>query len=120
MSNFFIKGNKTVTVLPTNGRAKFFAFGIPNYTNLGDQAVSLASRKYIEKEFPEYEYIEILEENNDEGIEAVKKIITSQDIVSFVGGGNMGSLYTDHESARRKVFSTFINNLTISFPESIN
>ncbi|OIL70726.1 general stress protein [Oenococcus oeni] len=120
MSNFFIKGNKTVTVLPTNGRAKFFAFGIPNYTNLGDQAVSLASRKYIEKEFSEYEYIEILEENNDEGIEAVKKIITSQDIVSFVGGGNMGSLYTDHESARRKVFSTFINNLTISFPESIN
>lgn len=46
MSNFFIKGNKTVTVLPTNGRAKFFAFGIPNYTNLGDQAVSSFTEIY--------------------------------------------------------------------------
>ena len=32
----------------------------------------------------------------------------------------MGSLYTDHESARRKVFATFVNNLTISFPQSIH
>ncbi len=120
MSDFFIETTKADKVLPTNSRPKFFALGIPSYTNLGDQAVSLAQRKYIENEFPEYQYIEILEDDNDEGIEAVKKIITSQDIVSFVGGGNMGSLYTNHEAARRKVFSTFVNNLTISFPQSIH
>lgn len=120
MSDFFIETTKADKVLPTNSRPKFFAFGIPSYTNLGDQAVSLAQREYIENEFPEYQYIEILEDDNDQGIEAVKKIITSQDIVSFVGGGNMGSLYTNHESARRKVFSTFVNNLTISFPQSIH
>ncbi|MDN6900683.1 general stress protein [Oenococcus sicerae] len=120
MPRFFIETTKSVSTLPTNSRPKFFAFGIPDYTNLGDQAVSLASRKYIETEFPEFQYIEILEDDNDAGIEAVEKIITSQDVVSFVGGGNMGSLYTEHESARRKVFSTFVNNLTISFPQSIH
>ena len=120
MPNYFVETTKAVSVLPINSRPKFFAFGIPSYTNLGDQAVSLASRKYVEAEFPEFQYIEILEDDNDQGIEAVKQIITSQDIVSFVGGGNMGSLYTDHESARRKVFATFVNNLTISFPQSIH
>lgn len=32
----------------------------------------------------------------------------------------MGNLYHNHEEARRKVFSTFVNNLTISFPQSIH
>lgn len=120
MTDFYIETTKADKTLPINSRPKFFAFGIPSYTNLGDQAVSLAQRAYIEHEFPEFQYIEILEEDNDAGIEAVKKIITSQDIVSFVGGGNMGNLYLDRERARRKVFSTFVNNLTISFPQSIH
>ncbi|MFT8469899.1 MAG: polysaccharide pyruvyl transferase family protein [Oenococcus sp.] len=120
MPDFFIETTKAVSVLPTNSRPKFFMFGVPSYTNMGDQAVSLAARKYIEAEFPEFEYIEIMEDDNESGIAAVEKIITSQDIVAFVGGGNMGSLYTDHETARRAVFSTFVNNLTISFPQSIH
>ena len=32
----------------------------------------------------------------------------------------MGNLYLNHERARRKVFSTFTDNLTISFPQSIH
>ncbi len=95
-------------------------FGVPSYTNLGDQAISLAERKYIEAEFPDYQYIEIVEEDDDAAIPVVKQYITKQDIVAFTGGGNMGNLYLDHERARRKVFSTFTDNLTISFPQSIH
>ncbi|KRN11066.1 polysaccharide pyruvyl transferase family protein [Liquorilactobacillus mali] len=119
MVEFYIK-NEVTHELPSNDLPKFYSFGVPTYTNLGDQAVSLAQKKYIEREFPEYQFIEILEDDNDEGIEIVKKAIRPGDIVSFVGGGNMGSLYTDHEEARRKVFSTFVDNLTISFPQSMH
>ncbi|MFT8424548.1 MAG: polysaccharide pyruvyl transferase family protein [Liquorilactobacillus sp.] len=119
MVEFYI-GTEVINELPVNRLPKFYSFGVPTYTNLGDQAVSLAQKKYIEREFPEYQFIEILEDDNDEGIEVVKKAIRPGDIVSFVGGGNMGSLYTDHEEARRKVFATFVDNLTISFPQSIH
>ncbi|GEN95400.1 polysaccharide pyruvyl transferase family protein [Pediococcus ethanolidurans] len=120
MANFYINPNNVVHELPKNNQPKFFMFGVPSYTNLGDQAISLAERKYIEAEFPDYQYIEIVEEDDDAAIPVVKQCITKQDIVAFTGGGNMGNLYLNHERARRKVFSTFTDNLTISFPQSIH
>lgn len=119
MPDFFIETQKASVNLPLNGRAKVFMFGVPSYSNMGDQAVSLAERKYFENEFPDYQYIEIMDYDNAAAIKAVQKIITSQDIVAYTGGGNMGSLYTNIEQDRRKVFASFINNLTISFPQSI-
>ena len=120
MTDFFIETKKASPELPQNDRPKMFMFGVPSYTNMGDQAVSLASRIFFKKEFPEYQYIEIMDYDNEAGISAVKEIISKQDIVGYVGGGNMGSLYTDIEKDRRDVFSTFTENLTISFPQSIH
>lgn len=120
MVNYYVTADHAQTTLPATTGPKFFAFGTPNYTNLGDQAVSLAQRRYIEQEFPAYTYIEILEEDNEAAIKAVQAVIQPQDIVSYVGGGNMGNLYLDHEQARRRVFETFTENLTISFPQSIH
>lgn len=68
----------------------------------------------------EYQYIEILEEDDDYAIPIVQEHLQPSDIIAFTGGGNMGNLYHNHEEARRKVFSTFVNNLTISFPQSIH
>lgn len=120
MADFFIETKESSAQLPQNAKPKMFMFGVPSYTNMGDQAVSLASRIFFEKEFPNCQYIEIMDYDNEAGIKAVKEIITKQDIVGYVGGGNMGNLYTDIEEDRRAVFSTFVDNLTISFPQSIH
>ncbi|MCT0000836.1 polysaccharide pyruvyl transferase family protein [Weissella cibaria] len=120
MANFYVNPTEITHDIPDNDRPKFYMFGVPSYTNMGDQAVSLAERKYIENEFSEYQYIEVLEEDDDEAIPVVKKHLHPQDIIAFTGGGNMGNLYPTHEEARRKVFSTFTDNLTISFPQSIH
>ena len=120
MANFYIDTITVAHELPNNDRPKFYMFGVPSYTNMGDQAVALAERKYIENEFPEYQYIEIIEEDGDAAIPVVKKHLQPRDIIAFTGGGNMGNLYHNHEEARRKVFSTFTDNLTISFPQSIH
>ena len=53
MANFYVNTTEVVHKLPNNDRPKFYMFGVPSYTNMGDQAVSLAERKYIENEFPE-------------------------------------------------------------------
>ena len=74
MANFYIDTTEVVHEIPQNDRPKFYMFGVPRYTNMGDQAVSLAERKYIENEFPNYQYIEIIEEDGDEAIPVVQRI----------------------------------------------
>ncbi|PLR95862.1 polysaccharide pyruvyl transferase family protein [Bacillus sp. T33-2] len=103
----------------TNDKRKFFLFGSPSYTNIGDQAITYATEKFIRNHFPYYEYIEIMDYANDEGIELVKEIINDNDIVGYVGGGNLGSLYLDIEEDRRKVFESFKDYKTISLPQSV-
>ncbi|QEA59776.1 general stress protein [Leuconostoc koreense] len=120
MANFYIDTTAVVHKIPQTSRPRFYMFGVPSYTNMGDQAVSLAERKYIENEFPNYQYIEIIEEDADEAIPVVQENLHKDDVIAFTGGGNMGNLYHNHEAARRKVFSTFVDNLTISFPQSIH
>src|SRR5699024_2712275 len=78
MANFYIDTITVAHELPNNDRPKFYMFGVPSYTNMGDQAVALAERKYIENEFPEYQYIEIIEEDDDEAIPVVKKIYSQR------------------------------------------
>lgn len=118
MANFYINRTLIVDELPIDGRPKFYMFGINNYTNMYDQAIALAEMMYIENEFPDYEYVEIMSEV-DEVIPIIKKNLQPQDIIAFTGGSTMGNLYSKDEEARRKVFSTFTDNLNISFPQSI-
>ena len=92
MANFYIDTITVAHELPNNDRPKFYMFGVPSYTNMGDQAVALAERKYIENEFPEYQYIEIIEEDDDAAIPVVQKNLQPKDIIAFTGGGNMGNL----------------------------
>jgi exopolysaccharide biosynthesis predicted pyruvyltransferase EpsI len=103
----------------TNSKRKVFMFGSPSYTNIGDQAIAYAIEKFVTNHFPYYEYVEIMDYANDEGIDFVKEIIQEDDIVCYTGGGNLGSLYLDIEEDRRKVFESFKDYKTISLPQSI-
>ncbi|GBG95872.1 general stress protein 30 [Ligilactobacillus salitolerans] len=105
--------------LPRN-QQRFFMFGIPTYNNLGDQMIGFAQKLFFQRYFPQLQYIEITEPQTDQAIAELLPEVRSSDMVGFIGGGNIGSYYLNHERARRKVFGTFVNNLTISFPQSVN
>lgn len=99
---------------------RFFMFGIPTYNNLGDQMIGFAQKLFFRRNFPQLLYIEITEPQTDQAIAELQKQLRPSDMIGFIGGGNVGSYYLNHERARRKVFSTFIDNLTVSFPQSVN
>jgi len=98
---------------------RVYMFGVPTYNNLGDQAINEAQRRFFKKNFPEMIFIEILETQTYQAIEELLPLLRPEDIIAYTGGGNLGSLHTEHEEPRRKVFSTFVNNKTISFPQSV-
>ncbi|GAA3023598.1 polysaccharide pyruvyl transferase family protein [Tetragenococcus solitarius] len=98
---------------------RIYVFGVPTYNNLGDQAINEAQRRFFTRNFPEMVYIEITEPQTDQAIEELLPLLRSDDMIAYTGGGNIGSLHTEHEVPRRKVFSTFVNNKTFSFPQSV-
>ncbi len=99
---------------------KVVLIGVPHHNNLGDHAITIAERKYIEDNFKEYQYYEISEETLERCIDRVKKYICDDDILFFHGGGNLGDEYLYIEEGRRKVVQLFPNNTIIFFPQTMH
>lgn len=96
-----------------------YIFLAADYGNLGDVAITYAQTKFL-KEHSDYQVIEIPISESLEGLWFVKENIKSGDIVTTVGGGNMGDLYDQIEFIRQLTFSFFPNNKIISFPQTFD
>lgn len=98
---------------------KVILMGIPHHNNLGDNAIVVAEKKYIEDYFKEYQYYEISEEALENCVDKAKEYINDDDIIFLHGGGNLGDEYLYVEEGRRKVIQLFPNNIIIIFPQTI-
>jgi pyruvyl transferase EpsI len=111
--DFVIKKNRT-------NSKRVYIFLAADYGNLGDVAITYAQHKFLQHNFPDYIITEIPISKTIAGISTVKKIINPYDIVTIVGGGNLGNLYPIIESFRQSVINNFKNNKIISFPQTID
>ncbi|MEH7115783.1 polysaccharide pyruvyl transferase family protein [Neobacillus niacini] len=90
-----------------------------DYGNLGDIAITHAQIKFLSKHFPNYKIIKVDVEDTYKLIN-LKKFIHSNDIITIIGGGNMGNLYENYENRRKFIIHLFPDNKIISFPQSID
>ncbi len=104
----------------TNSKNKIFYMMQPTYGNIGDQAIQIATKKFLLLYFKEFEIIDYNLEETFRVLPSIKKQIKKNDIVVLQGGGNFGTLYSSCERARRKIVKELHNNLVISMPVSIN
>lgn len=102
----------------TNQRV--YVFLAADYGNLGDVAISYAQSEFLKARFPDAEIVEIPISKTLSGIKAVRKAIKCDDIITMVGGGNMGDMYDDIEFLRELVVVSFRRNKIISFPQTID
>lgn len=98
---------------------KAILMGVPHHNNLGDNAITIAEKQYINDNFKEYKYYEISEETLEKCVDKVKEYISENDIIFLHGGGNLGDEYLYVEEGRRKVIQVFPNNTIILFPQTI-
>lgn len=103
-----------------NTQKRMFIFLAADYGNLGDVAITYAQHKFLSTTFSSYHITEIPISQTLNGLEYVRRIIKEDDIVTTVGGGNMGDLYEQIENFRQLVFEYFPNNKIISFPQTID
>ncbi|PLS01102.1 polysaccharide pyruvyl transferase family protein [Neobacillus cucumis] len=90
-----------------------------DYGNLGDIAITHAQINFLRDHFPRHKIIPIHVDDFFMIIK-LKKLINDVDIITIIGGGNMGDLYEGLESYRRYIIHLFPNNKIISFPQSIH
>ena len=102
-----------------NGK-KIFIFLAADYGNLGDVAITYAQHKFLSEKFSDYVTTEIPISRTLKGIEYVRRIIKPDDIITTVGGGNMGDLYVHIENFRQLVIQSFPNNKLIAFPQTVD
>lgn len=98
---------------------KIFLLMTPSYGNLGDQAIEIATCKYLEDYFNEYQIVKVHLEDTYLRMKAIKKSIQKDDLVMLQGGGNFGSLYLLVENSRRFIVRHLKNNPIISLPCSV-
>ena len=91
-----------------------------DYGNLGDIAITYAQKKFLEEHYKGYDIIEIPISKTYENLKSLKKIVGRQDIITIIGGGNLGNLYEEIEGMRQTIIKKFPDNKIISFPQTID
>lgn len=105
-------------VLPCGRRV--FVFLSADYGNIGDLAISAAQSAYLAKALPSYSVVPVPISATREVLRSIYRQITDDDIVTTIGGGNMGSLYPDIEELRQLVIRSFPRNRVICFPQTLD
>ncbi len=91
-----------------------------DYGNLGDVAITYAQKKFLENNLKGYYVVELPISRTYQDLRSLKKKVLSSDIITIVGGGNIGDMYQDIEDLRKFVVSKFPDNRIISFPQTID
>lgn len=99
---------------------KIFIGLTADYRNIGDIAITIAQRKILTEFFPDRKIIEIPMTQALEYTSYIKNILNDDDILTLIGGGNLGNIYLSFEERRRAIINIFKNNKIISFPQSID
>lgn len=91
-----------------------------DYGNLGDVAITYAQKKFLMENFKDYEIVELFYEDTVKEMKSLKRKISKDDIITIVGGGNLGNLYQEFEDRRKFVIKNFKHNPIISFPQTMD
>lgn len=102
-----------------SGREKVFLFHVPINSNMGDQAIIYAEKKFVNQYLPKHKWIEIPYYLEDRAFDFIVNKIKPNDLILIQGGGSLGDLYIKEEMRTQKIVGTFVNNKIIIMPQTI-
>ena len=90
-----------------------------DYSNLGDFAITIAQKEILSEMYPDRIIHIINMKDTFSKLKSIKSINNKQDIITIIGGGNMGDLYYGYERKRNFIVRSFPDYNIISFPQSV-
>ncbi len=102
-----------------NKRKKIILCNTPVHENIGDHAIAIAEKEFIQKYFQDFNYIEIEEDIcSSKYLPLMLKFVTKSDLIVLQGGGFMGDLWPRHEICMRRIIDLCPDVLKIIFPQT--
>ncbi|NLX93513.1 MAG: hypothetical protein GXZ02_06560 [Clostridiales bacterium] len=99
-----------------------FLFASPTHGNRGDQLIAYSIKKWCEKYFPLYVFVEYDDSilRDWSFLSLLKSVINKHDLILLRGGGSVGDWYIDYEYFIRHVLKMYTKNKIVMFPQSVN
>ena len=116
---YLLSSSKSSLFEKYKGKKKCIVCLAADYGNLGDVAITYAQEVFLGNMFPGYEIVDFPISKTLGNLKALKNICNTDDVITIVGGGNMGDLYGDIELLRLMIVKAFPHNRIISFPQTI-
>lgn len=91
-----------------------------DYGNMGDVAITKAQFTFIKDTYTDHKIVPLYLSDINKKLIPLKKVISPKDIITIIGGGNMGDQYELFEEHRRNIIKFFPKNKIISFPQTID
>lgn len=119
---YFFSGvsRKKINEMRQTSKKKCIVCLAADYGNLGDVAITYAQTQYLNDHFPDYEVVDFPISKTLKYLKTLRKVCTPNDVITIVGGGNMGDLYYDIELLRLLIVWLFPKNRVIIFPQTID
>jgi pyruvyl transferase EpsI len=109
-----------VTLVRLRRKKVIFLLGFPRHINLGDQAIMMAEVKFIKDKVGAVPIpvpiSMVLQDKKD----ILSRMVRPSDVITGMGGGNMGEVYIFEELCRRKFIEQFPDNKIAIFPQTIH
>lgn len=100
-------------------KQKFILLNTPEHGNLGDHAIAMAEREFLDKYFGNIPVVEIPGDWLRRDFFIFRRIIGKNDMLLMTGGGFMGDLWPGEENLVRDVLEYFPNNKIFFFPQTV-
>lgn len=97
-------------------KKKAYLLNTPEHGNLGDHAIAMAEKKFLNDYFPEFEVVEII--GTDSLFQNKLQMINDEDIIFLHGGGYLGDLWPWEDERCKNIIQQFPDNKIIYFPQT--
>ena len=105
--------------LPSGRRV--FVFLTADYGNIGDLAIAAAQMVFLDRVFGrDREIVDIPIGKTDLVAQSIRRQLAKSDLITIIGGGNMGIMYEEIEKLRQFVIKKFPNNRIDCFPQTLD
>lgn len=97
---------------------RIFLMNTPIHGNLGDHAITLASKESLKDYFTDTEIVEVSSLQWDYFYEQIGSSVTPKDVIFIVGGGFMGDLWPNEAMRVKRIISSFPDNQIVFLPQT--
>lgn len=105
-------------VMKCQNSKTIFLMLLPEHGNLGDYAIGIAEKIFLETYFPDFHVTTVTEMEWDTIKETIVDVVEVDDVIAITGGGFLGDVW---ETGRRamEIVDTFGDNKIVFFPQTL-